>query len=238
MARVDEPLHLRGAPRSIRGLVAMTQSEIGTSPRGVFDGLRRDREPFDVRMVPRGTHTELRVTFPDSTAPGEYRGTMHLGDRSFAAIAQVDARPRLVCLPLKIELTSGRNRRLRETLTLLNDGNVVTTIEKHYGFGLFSTTGLDRAIGTAFQAHGTKARAGSETFFEAAAEEYGGVVAASVAEGAGPLKPGEARNVTLSFRLSEQAHRRAEYFGYLPIASLVIPVFIHNADYSTTEVAS
>jgi hypothetical protein len=237
MVETNEPLHLRGAPRSVRGFVAMAQSEIGTSPAVVFDGLARDRETFDVQTVPRGGHTELRVALPESTAPGEYRGTVQLGERRFPVIAQVDARMHLACIPPQIELTSGHGRRLRETLTIVNDGNVTAIIEKHYGFGLFETSGLDRAIRTAFEAHATKARAGSETMFEAAAEEYGGVAAASVADGVGPLEPGHSRRVTLSFRLSEKANRRAAYFGYLSIVNLTIPVLVRNADYSTREAA-
>jgi hypothetical protein len=215
----------------------MAQSVIGAWPKVEFDGMRRDREPFDVQTVPRGRHTELRVTLPEATTPGEYHGTVRLGQHRFAVVAQIEARTHLVCLPPQIELTSGRNRRLRETLAIANDGNVTVTIEKHYGFGLFESTGLDRAIGTAFEAHGTGGRSGAVTLFEAAAEGYGGVVAASVADGAGPVEPGETRHVTLSFRLTEKAHRGASYFGYLPLANLAIPVLIRNADHSTTEAA-
>jgi hypothetical protein len=238
MAKIDEPIHLRGTPRSVRGFVAMEQHEIGVSPNAEFDGLTHRHEPLNVQTVPRGAHTELRVTLPEATAPGEYHGRVHLGERSFPVVAQVEARTHLVCVPPQIELTSGRNRRLRETLTIVNDGNVPASIEKHYGFGLFETTGLDRAIGTAFGAPATKSRSGTDVFFDAAAEEYGGTVTASVEDGAGALKPGEARRVTLSFRLTEKAHRGAAYFGYLPIANLVIPVRIRNADHSTTEAAS
>ena len=239
MANVHERrFELRGAPRSVRGFMPVAPDRIRVLPHVVFDtGIEHDG-PIPVQTVPRGAHTEMRVVLPAMTRPGEYRGTLQIGDDRFAVLALVEASTHLTCIPPRIELVYGANRRLRETLTLVNDGNVPAEIAKHYGFGLFESSGLDRAIRNAFEARDVADRSIVEAFSNAAADEYGGLVAASVAEGAGPLEPGAMRSIALSFRLTEKARRGASYFGYLSIENLAIPVLVRNADHAAKEAAS
>ena len=233
----DVGIELRGVPKSVRGFLHVAHHEIRALPELVLDGIAHD-ERLVVQTVPRATLTELRVALPNLTKPGEYRGRLRIGERHYGVVAHVEPSLHLACVPQRIELTYGPNRRLRETLTIVNDGNVTAAIEKHYGFGLFESTGVDRAIRSAFEQHGTTQRSVVDAFSDAAADEYGGVAAASVAEGAGPLHPGEMRSVALSFRLSEKARHGGSYFGYLSIANLTIPVSVRNAEHAATEVAS
>lgn len=234
---VHHVVHLRGTPRSVRGLVPVAHEET-LQPRELhFDGLPEGEAPV-VHTVQRGRHTELRMTLPASTPPGEYRGDLRLGDHHFALRAQVEPRKHLACIPHNFELTHSPQKRVRETLAVVNDGNVDVTIEKHYGFGLFQMGGLNRAIGKAFSRQDTEAASPLDAIAIAAKDEYGGLVTANVTEGAGPLPPGEARDLSLSFRFSGHPRPGAEYFGYLSIANLTLGVRVHVVEHDAAEAAS
>jgi hypothetical protein len=231
-------VRLRGKPRSVRGFIPIALEAAQQPQEVVFDGLPPETEAPIVHAVPRGRHTELRLTLPASTPPGEYRGNVLLGAQRFAFRAQVESRGHLSCIPHNLELTHTPQKRVRETVAVINDGNIEVAIEKHYAFGLFEVGGLNRAIGKAFGRKTSETDSPLDAIAVAAKDEYGGLVTANVTEGAGPLPPGEARDLLLSFRFSGHPRPGAEYFGYLSIANLTLGVRVHVAEHDTAEAAS
>jgi hypothetical protein len=230
----DAPLRFRGVPALVEGFVPIPHAELLTGAREVaIDRLSGD-EHVAVQSVPHGPQSEIRFVLPETTPPGEYPGTLRLGDRSFKIVVQVDADTSLSAVPGRIDLVSD-GREVHETLTILNAGNTVATIEARYGLGLFAQSGLDRMLGKTLGTDAPDGRARIDTFMSAAADEYGGLVVATVTEGAGPLEPGQARSVAFAFTFPQKTRPGGSYFGYLAVANLTIPVFVRT-EYKRTEV--
>jgi hypothetical protein len=227
----EEPLVFRGFPRLVRGFVPVGHDEIAALPRALaLDAKETADRSIAVQSVPRGPNSEVRFRLPALTPPGDYRGTLRLGERAFAIVVRVDGKTHLAAIPPRIELIGGGGETC-ETLLLANDGNTAATVESEYGFGLFAETGLDRAIGKAFHGEARDGHARLDTLVSAAADEYGGIATAAVSTGAGVLEPGETRGVTFAFRFSHKLRPGSSYFGYLQVANLTIPVRVRSERY-------
>jgi len=235
----EEPVYFRGAPRSVRGFVRVPYGEMGVSPRHVVlvEGARHTG-PIAVQTLARGPVTDVRFALASATPPGQYRGTLTLGEREYGVVARIDGRTRLVAMPPRFDLVGEPGARERESVSMLNDGNVAVTIEKTYAVGLFETSGLDRAIGKAFRHVGGEGKSRIEAFFDAAAEGYGGIVRIAVDEGAGVLHPGDVRELALTLHLPDRMRGDRSYFGYLTVANLVLPVFVHGAGHAVRSETS
>jgi hypothetical protein len=228
----EEPLVFRGFPRLVRGFVPVGHDEIAALPRALaLDAKETAERSIAVQSVPRGPNSEVRFRLPALTPPGDYRGTLRLGERAFAIVVRVDGKTHLAAIPPRIELAAGAAEEACETLMLANDGNTAATVESEYGFGLFAETGLDRAIGKAFHGEARDGHARLDTLVSAAADEYGGIASAVVSAGAGPLEAGETRAVTFAFRFSRKLRPGSSYFGYLQVANLTIPVRVRGERY-------
>jgi hypothetical protein len=230
----DEPLRFRGAPQLVGGFVPIPHTELLTVEREVAIERIPADELVGVQSVPHGRQSEIRFVLPETTPPGEYPGTLRLGDHRFAIVVQVDPVVHLAAVPGRFDLVSNGGD-ARETLTILNAGNTATTIDRRYALGLFAHAGLDRMLGKTLGADAPDGHARVDTLMSAAADEYGGLVVANVAAGAGPLEPGQARAVTFAFTFPQKSRASASYFGYLSVANLTIPVSVRT-EYKPTEV--
>jgi hypothetical protein len=95
----------------------------------------------------------------------------------------------------------------------LNMGNVEIPIERRSSFCLFDPRGVDVAIYHALTEKPAADQRRLDRATEEIAESHGGLVRATVREGAGVLPPGEFRELLVELHFSERVRPGKSYYG-------------------------
>ena len=192
MAKADsgQLLRFRGSPRAIEALIPVGIHEAAQRRLAVDLEVEAERKPsIAVHPIPVGTSaTRLRLVLPESTPPGTYKGTVHVGDSRYPIEAQVEAYPHLRLSPPRLSLEAAAGSEVEVDLTLVNGGNVACEVGRAYALGLFDKDGLNRGTAAAFQDGGARGPERFSRLMDEFAEGYGGIVRMKVEEGAGPLR--------------------------------------------------
>jgi hypothetical protein len=218
-----EPLRFRGAPAGLEGF-APTESVAGTPEAGAAT-LRLPSVaelaslPVEASPLAGGT-SYVRLSLPPATPPGTYDGTLRVGDGEVPVVAEVEPYPSLQLAPTQLQLEAEPGADVEAHVTALNDGNVPLEIAAADAFGLFDVRGAERSIRAAFTADTEQGERRIDRLVDELAGSHGGLVRVKVAEGAGPLAPGELRPLRLVFRVSETLERGQTYSGTWPLHSL------------------
>ena len=167
--------------------------------------------PVRALTAPVGqTHTRVRLVLAPSTPPGIYDATVHTPGGDISAVALVQERPYLTLTPSFLRIAVPPGGVADQHLTVYNGGNTSCEIGGAYAFGLFETSGLDRAVGAGLQADvGALDRLATMT--DSVADSHGGLVRVTVREGSGVLDPGEARQLMTGLRFSDRLKAAAQY---------------------------
>ena len=207
-----KPLHFRGAP--IR--LTATWVELGQAPqsgRAFFPGAAPS--PLRVRTI-RGSKPPLALLsfrLPRTTKPGHYDGTMELGGSEMPMVVDVQARPQMRFYPSWLSLAAHPGERLEIDVGALNLGNVEIPIERRSTFCLFDPRGVDVAIYHALTEQPPADQRRLDRAAEGIAEAHGGLVRATVREGAGALPPGEFRELAVELHFSDRVQPGRSYYG-------------------------
>ena len=180
---------------------------------------------------PGTTALGLRLALPDSTPAGTHEGVVTIGEAKYPAVVEIQERRRVVVTParitLRVELPA---REAAADLHVLNAGNAPLELAAKQAFGLFEDHGLDRSLARAWT--DTKAR-GTDRFGVLADElaaSHGGPVRVRLAEGAGALEPGEARDVKVMFEFHGELTAGRSYFGYWDVGGAVCTVRVEAVE--------
>jgi hypothetical protein len=206
------PLRFRGAP--IR--LTATLRELGPAPKtGVafFPGVAPS--PLRVRTLPATTPPLALLTFrlPRTTKPGHYDGKMELGGSERPIVVDVEARPQMRFYPSYLSLAAHPDEHLEINVGAANLGNVEIPIERRSTFCLFDPRGVDVAIYHALTEEPPADQRRLDRAAEGIAESHGGLVRATVRDGAGPLPPGEFRELVVDLHFSERVRPGRSYYG-------------------------
>lgn len=206
------PLHFRGAP--VR--VTATWPEFGEGPRlgrALLPGI--EPSPLRIRTM-RGSKPPLALVsfrLPRTTRPGHYDGTMELGGAEVPIEIDVHPRPQMRFYPPWLSLAAHPDERLEINVGAHNQGNVEIPIERRSSFCLFDPRGVDVAIYHALTEEPPADQRRLDRAAEDIAESHGGLVRATVREGAGMLSPGEFRELTIELHFSERVRPGRSYYG-------------------------
>lgn len=137
--------------------------------------------------------SEIRLRLPRGTPAGTYRGQAVIGGAEREVVVVVEPVPRLSLAPRRSAFTARPGQRLEFALDLANDGNVAVDVPKGVSFDLDASEGQDRALGRALRATLHEGERRVDRFFEELRESHGGNAHVTVADGAGPIAPGESR---------------------------------------------
>jgi len=227
------PLRFRGSPIAIEALVPTAPHDKGRRILGVDleIELGEKKPPIELHPIPGGTvATRLRLVLPNSTPPGTYKGTLRLSDSQYPILAEVGAYPHLLLSPSRLSFEAAAGSEAETELTLVNEGNVTCDVGKAYAFGLFDQDGLNRSTATAFQEETAQGRERMDRLMNEFAEGYGGIVRMRVEEGAGPVAPGEFRNLRLKLRFPDRLKPGRGYFGTWSFHNLTYLVTVRATD--------
>jgi len=217
VAKADQAqlLRFRGSPRAIEALIPMGMPEAAERRLAVDLEVEAERKPpIVVHPIPMGASaTRLRLVLPESTPPGTYKGTVQVGDARYPIEAQVDAYRHLRLSPSRLSLEAAAGSEVEVELTVVNGGNVTCEVGRAYALGLFDKDGLNRGTAAAFQEDAPRGQERVGRLMDEFAEGYGGFLRMKVEEGAGPLDPGELRNLKLKLKMPDRLKAGRNYFG-------------------------
>jgi hypothetical protein len=212
MSPLGKPLRFRGSP--IR--LTATSVEFGQAPQSglaFFPGAA----PAPLRIRPiRATKPPVSLlTFrlPRTTSPGHYDGKMELGGSEMPIKIDVQARPQMRFYPSWLSLAAHPDERLEIDVGALNLGNVEIPIQRRSTFCLFDPRGVDVAIYHALTEEPPADQRRLDRAAEGIAESHGGLVRATVREGAGNLPPGEFRELVVELHFSDRVRPGRSYYG-------------------------
>lgn len=212
MSPLAKPLRFRGAP--IR--LTATSVEVGQPPKSglaFFPGAAPS--PLQIRTLRATTPTVTLLSFrlPRTTKPGHYDGTMELGGAPMPIKIEVQARPQMRFYPAWLSLAAHPDERLEINVGAVNLGNVDVPIERRSTFCLFEPRGVDVAIYHALTEEPPADQRRLDRAAEEIARSHGGLVRATVREGAGKLPPGEFRELVVELHFSDRVRPGRSYYG-------------------------
>ncbi|HEY6292706.1 MAG TPA: hypothetical protein VI455_14245 [Terriglobia bacterium] len=190
-----------------------------------------------VHPIPVGTSaTRLRLVLPESMPPGAYRGTVQVGDSRYPILAEVEAYPHLRLSPTRLSLEAAASSEVEVELTVVNGGNVICEVGRAYALGLFDKDGLNRGTAAAFQEDSPRGQERVGRLMDEFAEGYGGFLRMKVEEGAGPLEPGQLRNLRLKLKMPDRLKAGRSYFGTWSFHNLAYQVTVRAMGREAGEV--
>jgi hypothetical protein len=155
----------------------------------------------------------VRIRLPRHTPPGRHETDLNVGDKTYAAVLEVEENIELELFPDLLRLTGGAGEVIARELTIVNHGNVPIDVPRAGGFGLFEHQGLERAIGEALMDRKQDGASTIDTIARGAGESHAGLMRIRVEEGAGTLAPTESRDLRVSFHLPDGIRPARVYTG-------------------------
>ncbi len=216
-------VRFEGEPGNVQALVPLPPADrLSVSvacelPEGLGEQVRTLTAPVGADW------TTVRLLLPPSTPAGEYRAEVTWRDGSLPGVVVVRGDERLQAVPDDLAVRARAGESATASVVLHNGGNVGVDVRKVYVVPLEESEALDRAIIAGL----TTDRQAVDRFGVAAdslAGSQAGVARTVVTQGAGPLGPGETRQVDLELRMPEGLEAGTPYSGTWTVGRLDVPV--------------
>jgi hypothetical protein len=210
-ARINE-IALSGPPRNVTGVVPYSVARSSVVPMSI--NVRGESTVYRavVRPVGKGT-SEIRIRLPVDTPPGTYTGESTIDGEARRVTVKVDAALRISVLPKQTKVTTAATSTVEFGLTVMNGGNVAFEVPKSDAFDFDDAVGQERALGKTLRASLTQGERRIDRFFDELRENHGGEAQVSVRTGAGPLQPGESRELSCTLVVPATAKEGRSYTG-------------------------
>ncbi|MEP7000983.1 MAG: hypothetical protein ABI969_10935 [bacterium] len=210
-ARVNE-IALSGAPRNVTGMVPYSVARSAIVPMSI--NVRGESTVYRAVVRPIGTATsEIRLRLPVDTPPGIYTGESMIDGEPRRVMVKVDAVLRISVVPKQTRVTTAAKSTVEFGLTVMNGGNVAFDVPKSDAFDLDDAVGQERALGKTLRAPLAPGEHRIDRFFDELRESHGGEAQVSVRSGAGPLQPGESRELSCTLAVPATAREGRSYSG-------------------------
>ena len=141
-----KPLHLRGAPPHLSAVMPSGSFAEGAVPLSVKLPLPESATmPTTAWIEPLGNAglNCIQVELPESTPPGDYRGTVEIGKQQCSIVLEIAPRVELRILPATSMVDAQPGARNEFGLTIINVGNVPVEVPKATAFWIYDKQGLD-----------------------------------------------------------------------------------------------
>jgi len=232
---LSAPLRFHGTPQLVEGLAPFRYADVlgGAAIQVNLPG-RESTAPMatNIQTVPAGeSFMFVRFDLPAATPAGTYKGEVSLGEARYPIEVEVEGRSQLHLSPRRLSLNAAPASSILVEMTAANGGNVDADIPSVSAFGLFDVHGAERSIAEAFRATGKELSEAGDTgqqrlnlLVDRLSQEHGGLARLQILEGAGPLRPGEMRNIKLLIRMPESIKPGHAYTATWPIDRLRVAV--------------
>jgi hypothetical protein len=231
---------IRGSPRRLTGVVPLglamgLQGEL----RLLDDSGKPVGEPVPAALRPSGAEGLARVKFKlrKTLAPGRYKAQLVVHGDPHVVAFEVDPLPLLRAEPPMLRLQAAPGAAAAATVMLINQGNVAIDVPDRAVVGVFEDDGVENALARAYRADTEDGLQIFKTFVEGLRTSYGNMLNLQVVEGAGALKPAEARTLRLSLAVPDRLKARRVYSGFWSLANLnyTVEISVGEAREGRTE---
>jgi hypothetical protein len=209
--RTGDEILLLGPPRSVSGLVPMDVSKSSLIPVSISIGKESTVYRGTLRAGVGGG--EIRLQLPPGTPPGVYPGETTLDGKARRLRVQVEPVMRINVQPKQTTLSTGASSSVEFAVTVVNDGNVPFEIPKADVFDLDDGVAQERALGRTLRARLAQGEHRIDRYFDELKDGHGGEAHVAVRRGAGPLSPGETRELACLLDVPPTAKVGRSYAG-------------------------
>ncbi|MEP7347782.1 MAG: hypothetical protein ABI877_21105 [Gemmatimonadaceae bacterium] len=211
-ARSEDDLALSGPPRNLTGFVTADISRSTVVPISITVGGQATIYRAFVR--PHGNERiEIRLRLPSDTPPGVYHGEGTIDGKTRRVVVEVEPVMRIRVQPQQSNVTAAATSSVEFGFTVMNSGNVPFDVPKADVVDLDDAVGQDRALGRTLRAPLTQGERRIDRYFDELRESHGGEAHVAVRSGAGPLQPGESRQLTCLLDVPATAQVGRSYLG-------------------------
>lgn len=216
--RAGEAITLSGPPRSMSAVVRLDPPGEGVVP--VTMKLAGGAGIFRAHVRPFGHGTsEIRLRLPRETPPGTYNGEGPFGGEQRGIVVEVEPDVRVRVHPKRTALSVEAGSRAPFEITIVNTGNVPIELPTNAVFDLDDAEGQDRALGRALRATLPDGERRVDRFFEEIRATHGGEARVTIQSGAGPLAPGETRELSCVLDVPATVQAGQSYLGAWPLGN-------------------
>jgi hypothetical protein len=219
---------LVGPPRGASAIVRETAGQ-----RVVLITLLLSERPtvHSAYLRPFGRDTsQIRLRLPRDTPPGTYRGQAPLGGEQREVMVVVEPVLHVQLQPGSSAFTTGAGSSVVFAIGVTNAGNVAFDVPKSVAFDLDDSGDQERALGRTLRSGLEPGERRVDRLFEELRTGHGGEARVSLAAGAGPLAPGESRELkcVLEIPAAVQAGRTYEGAWQLADAAHAVVITVQN----------
>jgi hypothetical protein len=228
--RKSEPLRFRGTPSGVEALAPIQVEGAATTTLALTLEEAADARiaPLALQAEPFGAgSTRLSFALPENTPPGTYEGAVQIGDERVPVVVEVAPQPDLDASPPSFTLAVAPGSDAQIGLTLVNRGNVPVEIHRAYAFNLLERGGIEEAVHAALRENAESGEQRLARLMDFLSERHGGLVRVAVEKGAGPLVPGESRELQAALRFGSELRAGAVYSSTWEIANLNLSIEVH-----------
>ncbi len=216
-------VRFRGVPASVTGVVPEGVDSSADVLLSVL-GVRGEKTPVEYAVEIDLDPRVLHVTLPAEFAPGSYDGTLSVSGTTRPVAVEVDGEIQLRVFPEQLRIMAKAGVTVTEQLSILNSGNVTVTLRGVQAFGVMMAGGIERALRRAYVQRTPPEQRRIDILADSLAEAHGGLVKMRLINGAGPLAPGELRDLDVEVSLPKELAPASEYTGNWEIPGLTYPV--------------
>lgn len=213
--RQGDEITLSGPPRSMTGVYPFEVSGSTVVPISLSVG----GESTIYRAVVRAERNEIRLRLPGETAPGSYTGEATIEGKACRVVAHVEPIVRIRVQPRQTSVTAAPTAQVEFCCSVMNEGNVPFAVPKADVFDLDDAAGQDKALGRTLRAPLTGGERRIDRFFDELRDSHGGEARVAVRNGAGPLEPGESRELACVLTVPATAQAGRSYVGSWPLGN-------------------
>ena len=232
---IGSPLRFHGTPQLVQGLAPFRYADVlgGAAVQVTLPG-KESGAPLVTNIQTEAAGESfmfVRFDLPATTPAGTYKGEVSLDETRYPIEVEVEGRSQLHFSPRRLSLIAAPGSSIVVEMTVANGGNADADIPPVGAFGLFDVHGAERSIADAFRATGKELSETGDTgqqrlniLVDRLSQEHGGLARLQIQEGAGPLRPGEIRNIKLLIRMPESIKPGQVYSATWPIDRLRVAV--------------
>lgn len=171
----------------------------------------------------------LRLSLPADVPPGAYPGSLRVGNKKRPVVLEVDPAPRLHVVPEQLRVEAHPGDLVGVDLTVLNQGNVPVELRAVQAIGVFMSGGIERALRRAYVKELSPNQRRMDVIADSLADAHGGLLRMKIEQGAGPIAPGQVRELHVVLHVPTGLERGAMYGGNWEVPGLVYPISIFVA---------
>ncbi|MFN8571260.1 MAG: hypothetical protein U0132_04330 [Gemmatimonadaceae bacterium] len=226
-AATENGIVLVGPPRRVTGRVPVALSKSVLVLASVTVG--KETTVYRATLRPTGTNSaELRLKLPADTPPGTYVGEATIDGDAHRLQVRVEPVVKISIEPKQSMLAATGSAPVEFGFVIANEGNVPFTVPETDTFDLDDGVAQDKALGRSLRTPLATGAHAIDAYFDQLRDAHGGEARVRVQSGAGPLVPGEHRQLRCVVDTPPTAKSGRSYVGSWQLGNTAHTVLVET----------